>query len=114
MRRPRRSTLFPYTPLVESAKPPAPPTASHLSAVVGQASACQRPLAGALRIEQSTIDNGAIIATGDLPYGRGTDEHFDFAPDGEIHPRQGEGRRLYEHQRSGAYRGAAHAGGRTP
>src|ERR1017187_5532412 len=29
------------------AKPPAPPTASHLHALVGQASACQRPLAGA-------------------------------------------------------------------
>src|ERR1035438_7347697 len=30
------------------AKPPAPPTASHLHGLVGQASACQRPLAGAL------------------------------------------------------------------
>src|ERR1035438_10210088 len=29
------------------AKPPAPPTASHLHALVGRASACQRPLAGA-------------------------------------------------------------------
>src|ERR1019366_929067 len=29
------------------AKPPAPPRASHLHALVGQASACQRPLAGA-------------------------------------------------------------------